>query len=292
MARKLAVALGLAALAIVWLGEFTDIDMLLAQAAYDPVLGGFPLRHAFLTEAVGHRWVRNAGVLAGASVLGIALYDLRFRVLSNWARVRMRVLALCAVLVPLAVSLLKRASAVSCPWDLQAFNGSQPYVRLFDAMPPGAAAGHCWPGGHASSALWLLGLVVFWLPHRPRRAALAACVLLGAGVGVGWIQQLRGAHFLSHTLWSAWIAAAITASLWYLMLHRPGQQFAARQRDDLCLPATWSFREQEINHGCADPRGTRGEIIQTARRGAGEAPCGNYTAGGNYGGSYGGGAEE
>ncbi|HEY1042442.1 MAG TPA: acid phosphatase, partial [Telluria sp.] len=168
MGRRLAAALGLAALGIIWLTEFTDIDMLLARAAFDPALGDFPLRHAFLMETVGHRYVRNLCVLAGACVLGLVLVDLRFGVLDTWARIRMRALALCAVLVPLTVSLLKSASSLACPWDLQAFNGKQPYFRLFDAIPAGASAGHCWPGGHASGSLWLLGLVVFWLPYRPR----------------------------------------------------------------------------------------------------------------------------
>jgi membrane-associated PAP2 superfamily phosphatase len=41
---------------------------------------------------------------------------------------------------------------------------------------------------------------------------------IGAGLGLGWVQQLRGAHFLSHTLWSAWIAAAIVLLFTRLLL--------------------------------------------------------------------------
>ena len=56
------------------------------------------------------------------------------------------------------------------------------------------------------SALWLVALAVFWLPHRPRMAAAVGGVMLAFGMAVGWMQQLRGAHFLTHTLWSMWIA--------------------------------------------------------------------------------------
>lgn len=217
MVRKTLAALLLAALAILWLGEFTDLDMLLARAAWDPVLGDFPWRHAWLAETVGHHLLRNLCVAAGAGVIGAVLYDLRFAAFSAWMRLRMRVLALCAILVPLSVSVAKHSSALSCPWDLKAFNGTQPYFRLLDAVPHGAVAGHCWPGGHASGFLWMLGIVVFWLPHRPRRAAVVAAMVLAAGLGVGWIQQLRGAHFLSHTLWSMWIASALAAFLWHWM---------------------------------------------------------------------------
>jgi membrane-associated PAP2 superfamily phosphatase len=36
---------------------------------------------------------------------------------------------------------------------------------------------------------------------------VALAALLFGGM-VGWLQQLRGAHFLTHTLWSIWLACA------------------------------------------------------------------------------------
>ena len=73
--------------------------------------------------------------------------------------------------------------------------------------------GQCLPAGHASSALWLLSLAVFWLPARPRAAGRVALLALAFGATVGYLQQLRGAHFLTHTLWSIWIAGAIVLAL-------------------------------------------------------------------------------
>lgn len=77
-------------------------------------------------------------------------------------------------------------------------------------------------GGHASSALWLLGLAVFWLPRRPRMAAAVGGAMLLFGLAVGWMQQLRGAHFLTHTLWSMWVAVFIVDFL-YSMLKAPSR---------------------------------------------------------------------
>ena len=57
------------------------------------------------------------------------------------------------------------------------------------------------------------GLCVWWLPHRPRIAASVFAAGIAAGFALGWVQQLRGAHFLSHTLWSLWIAAALVWSV-------------------------------------------------------------------------------
>jgi len=34
---------------------------------------------------------------------------------------------------------------------------------------------------------------------------------------VGWMQQLRGAHFLTHTLWSIWIAVLIVYLLYRIL---------------------------------------------------------------------------
>jgi membrane-associated PAP2 superfamily phosphatase len=77
--------------------------------------------------------------------------------------------------------------------------------------------GQCMPAGHASAGLWLVALAVFWLPERPRLAGAVGAAMLALGFAMGWVQQLRGAHFLSHTLWSMWIACAIVTVLWHCL---------------------------------------------------------------------------
>ncbi|HWW69256.1 MAG TPA: hypothetical protein VN089_04910, partial [Duganella sp.] len=72
-------------------------------------------------------------------------------------------------------------------------------------------------------ALWLLAVAVFWLPHKPRKAAAAGAAMLVFGFTVGWIQQLRGAHFLTHTLWSIWIAVLIVDSLYRCFTRASGK---------------------------------------------------------------------
>jgi membrane-associated PAP2 superfamily phosphatase len=51
--------------------------------------------------------------------------------------------------------------------------------------------------------------VLAWRRHDPRvaRGLLAAALL--AGALFGGVQVLRGAHYLSHVLWSAWLCAAL-----------------------------------------------------------------------------------
>lgn len=225
--------LGVTGLAILWIGRATDIDLMLADAVYDTATGTFPWRHAWLTDTFSHVLLKGLLTLAAAWFILAAARDLWRPRLARDAldRLRLRVVGLSAVLVPLVISMLKQASVAHCPWDLARYGGDQPYLRLFDALPLGVPAGHCLPAGHASTALWLVSLCVYWLPSRPGAAQRVALLALLLGGLVGWMQQLRGAHFLTHTLWSTWIACAvvlaIVAGLQWRPLRRDVQSAAA-----------------------------------------------------------------
>ncbi|HZW13228.1 MAG TPA: phosphatase PAP2 family protein, partial [Noviherbaspirillum sp.] len=107
----------------------------------------------------------------------------------------------------------KAGSIHHCPWSLSRYGGFAPYLRIFDNLPIGASAGHCFPAGHASSALWLPSIATFWLPEQPRKARVAFAATLLPGFALGLAQQARGAHFLTHTLWSVWIAVLVVVVL-------------------------------------------------------------------------------
>ncbi|MEW6373084.1 MAG: phosphatase PAP2 family protein [Pseudomonadota bacterium] len=208
---------------IFWLGRCTDIDLMLADALYDPGMHAFPWRHAWLTETFSHVILKELLSAAAVGVILVAMLDTwrPRRTRDGLARLRLRVVALSALFVPLVISTLKQASVAHCPWDLARYGGTEPYLRLFDALPFGVQAGHCLPAGHASSALWLVSLCVYWMPLRFRAARGVAAAGLAFGGAVGWMQQLRGAHFLTHTLWSTWIACAIVLALVLVLQWRP-----------------------------------------------------------------------
>jgi len=122
-------------------------------------------------------------------------------------------LVLSIVTAMLAVTLFKRASATSCPWDLAEFGGTARHVSHWVWGLRDGGPGHCFPAGHASAAF---GYLAGWFVLRrtaPRVAGpwLAAALVLG-GV-LGWAQQMRGAHYLSHTLWSAWVCWTVGLAL-------------------------------------------------------------------------------
>lgn len=222
-AWRIAAVLLITAGLIFWLGRCTDIDLMLADALYDPGIHAFPWRHAWLTETFSHVILKELLSAAAVGVILVAMFDTwrPRRARDGLARLRLRVVALSALLVPLVISLLKQASVAHCPWDLARYGGAEPYLRLFDSLPFGVPAGHCLPAGHASSALWLVALCVYWLPLRARMAGRVVAAALAFGGAVGWMQQLRGAHFLTHTLWSTWIACAIVLALVLVLQWQP-----------------------------------------------------------------------
>lgn len=207
-AYRIALGLLLTAPILVWLGQYTDLDLRLADASFDAARQVFPLRHAWLTETFNHGILKLLLTLAALGWIGRSLLDGLgwWRLPSALARQRVRVVASSAILVPLVISSLKQASASHCPWDLARYAGTAPYVRLLDQVPALLERGHCLPAGHASSALWLIALAVLWLPGKPATAARVAVAGLALGLASGWMQQLRGAHFLTHTLWSMWLS--------------------------------------------------------------------------------------
>jgi membrane-associated PAP2 superfamily phosphatase len=119
-------------------------------------------------------------------------------------------LALSVLLSTLLVAWIKSWSNVDCPWDLVRYGGQHAYVDLFAARLAQPSTGRCFPAGHASAGYAWMAAYFLLLAVRPawRRYGLSAGIVLG--LAFGFAQQLRGAHFLSHDLWSAalcWLVA-------------------------------------------------------------------------------------
>jgi len=72
-------------------------------------------------------------------------------------------------------------------------------------------SGGCFPAGHASAGFAFIG-GFFALRHTlPRTARRWLAGALAAGLVLGLAQQVRGAHYMSHTLWTAWLCWASAA---------------------------------------------------------------------------------
>lgn len=199
------------ALLILIIGELTNIDLIIEDYYFNPQLQTFVWKNNWFAKEVMHTYVKDIMILIAIGCISFVVMDAvcTFKFVNAWSRVRLRFVAVAAMLIPAFISGLKQLSDMHCPWDMQRYGGTAPYFNLFDMVPTNLQAGHCFPAGHASTGLWLAAFCVFWLPHRPRIANRIFISGLGAGFALGWVQQMRGAHFLTHTLWSLWIASII-----------------------------------------------------------------------------------
>lgn len=195
----LAVALGSLALLLAW--DAGGGDLWLARLAGTPV--GFPLRNAHWLTSVLHQGGKSASWLL---VFGL-LAAVRWPVgpLRRLPRAERWQLVLSALASVAAITLLKHASHTSCPWDLREFGGSAAYVSHWAWGVRDGGPGRCFPAGHASAAFAFVGGWFALRRRAPRWAAGWLAGALAAGLVFGIGQQLRGAHFLSHTLWTAWV---------------------------------------------------------------------------------------
>lgn len=112
------------------------------------------------------------------------------------------------------VGLLKTLTNVDCPRDLTEFGGAFPFIHLFGHRPAALRHARCFPAAHASSGYALLALYFVLRERSPlaARLGLASGLLLGLVFGIA--QQARGAHFVSHDVWSAMLVWTVSLSLY------------------------------------------------------------------------------
>ena len=114
-------------------------------------------------------------------------------------------LAVTTLLALAVVSTLKYASTTSCPWDLAEFGGVARYASHWALGTVDGGSGKCFPAGHASAGFAFIGGYFVLRRNRPRAARIWLGSVLAAGFALGFSQQMRGAHFQSHTLWTGWL---------------------------------------------------------------------------------------
>ena len=113
----------------------------------------------------------------------------------------------------LILTIWKRFSGVDCPWDLLRYGGTRFYLPPFSGAHAGTPPGTCFPAAHAGIAYAWVALWFAPTCIRPRWRWLALTMTLLLGAAFGVVQQLRGAHFLSHDLWSLALCWLVAASL-------------------------------------------------------------------------------
>ena len=191
--------------------DMAGLDRTLAGGFGTPL--GFALRDHWLLVKVAHEGGRQlAWVATGLLIAGIAWPLGALRTIDRYRRIQLA----ASVLVALgAVALIKLKSTTSCPWELQDFGGAAHYASHWAFWQTDGGGGHCFPAGHASAGFAFIAGYFVFRDSQPRTAGCWLAVALLAGFALGLAQQARGAHFMSHTLWTAWFCwlAAWTCDL-------------------------------------------------------------------------------
>lgn len=192
----------------------TTTDVVIAQSLFfDGAHGRWMGAGNWWIEAVIHtggRWAIRVVALAAIALWISTYFNPELRTLRRPAAY----FSVSVVLSIGIIGLLKVVTNVDCPWDLTIFGGHYPLVHLFAHRPAELRAGHCFPAAHASSGYALMAL---YFVLRERSAALARFgLMLGIGTGLvfGLAQQARGAHFVSHDVWSAFITWMVALTVY------------------------------------------------------------------------------
>jgi membrane-associated PAP2 superfamily phosphatase len=232
----------LLALLLAFVYPMSTVDAWLIDIFYDGSSLTFPLRSDWFLENIMHQGLKQLMVVI--SLLMLALWLLGFKVCNagaihllhklgferrSYSRLlwvttyhRQFLWVFMAMLISTsAISILKHFSDHACPWDLLLYGGNNVLIPLFGQLPMGAKPGHCFPGGHASGGFALMAFYFAFRDNLPKFASFGLVAAIAFGSVMGWTQMMRGAHFMSHNLWTAGIVWMILLGLYLLWSPQP-----------------------------------------------------------------------
>ncbi|RUO79903.1 PAP2 family protein [Idiomarina tyrosinivorans] len=173
------------------------------------------LRNNFWFEQIFHNDIRWVNYLAVVVVI-LSVFNAAIFAKSRWL-LRDRLLLFVSLLFCFGlVAYLKQITNMDCPWDIVDFGGNRDYYGIFSIKPESAPMGHCYPAGHASIGYAWISLYFYWHRRRPQAAKVGLAIALIAGIVLGIVQQLRGAHFFTDDITTAFVCTVISWGIFKL----------------------------------------------------------------------------
>lgn len=192
-------------------------DLWIADHLYRWQGGAWAARDAWWSSSLLHTHVRHLAIMLWLAIAGAWLG----RRLGRFGATRtapLGYMAIALLICQIALAVLKQLSGVDCPWDLTRYGGTRPYAPLLSEawLQPGAGA--CFPAAHAGVGYAWMAAAFALAQLRPAWTWPALASAIAVGALLGWVQQMRGAHFLSHdlcTLAVCWLVASGLARFWH-----------------------------------------------------------------------------
>lgn len=186
-------------------------DLRIEDQFFDPVFNGFPMRRSGWFEAIGHDLLKMLPIGIGLLALAAAIASPWLTPLRRWRAILWSVFAAMCI-GPGLITALKQVTAAHCPWDLARYGGYAEYVHTWFATSR-ADSGRCLPSGHAGAGFSLLALYFAgWASGHAGWRWWGLAIGVVAGIVFSVVRTVQGAHFVSHSLWSAlidWLVASL-----------------------------------------------------------------------------------
>ena len=209
------------------------LDLTIARWFFDDARRVFPLTNDWLLKTVLHDDARTISIVAALTLLGITI--------TSFVTPHMRALrahreallytSIATVAAATVVGALKHFSSHACPWDLAMFGGSAVYHPLLGVYAAAPNVNGCFPAAHPLAGYAWLAVGFALYPFARRRAWQAWAAAFVLGTLFGGVQMMRGAHFLSHVLWSAWIVWGLNVLLLGSSRYWPARASVTRAQD-------------------------------------------------------------
>lgn len=199
--------ISLASVLLLMTWDHSSLDLWMAH--WFGSVSGFPLENHWFWAGVLHKRIRLLPWLVELALLTAIVRP--FGALRQLPIERRTQLALTTLLALIVVSSIKRHSLTSCPWDLHEFGGTATYVSHWAWSMTDGGSGGCFPAGHASAGFAFMGGFFAFRHEQSKTAQRWLAAALMAGLVLGLAQQVRGAHYMSHTLWTAWLCWTVAA---------------------------------------------------------------------------------
>ncbi len=176
-------------------------DLWLADRIYAWEGGRWALKFGYVTQDLIHQMGKHLSLAGWLLCVALLVASHARQGLAHWRKPLLMVVLAVAFSTGL-VSLMKHLTDMDCPWDLARYGGRLPFVPLLAFRPDYLPRAACFPAGHASAGYAWMVLYFLALASQPRRRWWGLAAGLGAGLVFGLGQQLRGAHFMSHDLFT------------------------------------------------------------------------------------------
>lgn len=195
--------------------EATRIDLWLADLIYRLEGGAWSLRRDPFVRDVLHNDANGLiSVFYGLLLMGCAASFF----IERLAAYRWGLVYLVAAIAgsTILVAMLKDVTHVNCPWSVDRYGGDVAYLPTLREILAHGLKVRCFPSGHASSGFALFAFYFFCRVHAPALRWYAFGLAMVVGLTFGIAQQLRGAHYVSHDVWTiaiCWFVAVLATPI-------------------------------------------------------------------------------